>query len=118
MSEGIPAGFPDGTFRPTRPVSRQALITFMYRMAGSPDGADPSCSSPPFTDVPTSNTFCGEITWAEDEITNGYPDGTFRPAESVTRQAFAAFLFRFDDLAAAGALRLGPSALAVLTPGG
>ena len=31
---------------------------------------------------------------AQQGITSGYADGTFRPADCVTRQAAAAFLFR------------------------
>ncbi|MDK9593616.1 S-layer homology domain-containing protein [Propionibacterium freudenreichii] len=33
---GITTGWPDGTFRPVTPVSRDAMIAYIYRMAGSP----------------------------------------------------------------------------------
>ena len=32
----------DGSFRSTQPVTRQSMAAFMYRLAGSPDGADPA----------------------------------------------------------------------------
>ena len=35
-SGGIAGGYEDGTFRPTVPVSRQAMAAFLYRSAGSP----------------------------------------------------------------------------------
>ncbi len=49
----------------------------------------------PFPDVAGSHPFFTEIAWAADRgITTGYPDGTFRPAAEVTRQAYIAFLYR------------------------
>lgn len=48
-----------------------------------------------FSDVPDGNPYHGDISWmAADGITNGFPDGTYRPASSVTRQSMAAFLHR------------------------
>jgi hypothetical protein len=38
-STGIAAGFPDGTFHPSDPVSRQALAAFLHRMSG--EGSTP-----------------------------------------------------------------------------
>jgi Zn-dependent metalloprotease len=96
-AEGITTGYPDGSFKPGASIQRQALAAYLYRYAGSPNGDDPTCSSAPFSDVPTSNTFCGEIKWLVDEgITTGYPDGTFRPGAAIQRQAMAAYLYRFD----------------------
>lgn len=94
-SSGIAAGFSDGTFRPAAPVSRQAMAAFLYRAAGSPEGDDPGCNDAPFPDVPASHQFCGEIAWmVAAGITTGYDDGTFRPTDTVTRQAMVAFLQR------------------------
>ena len=48
-----------------------------------------------FIDVPPANPFFEEISWLETEgITTGFPDLTFRPVQSVTRQATVAFLYR------------------------
>jgi hypothetical protein len=48
-----------------------------------------------FSDVPNNHPFHDEITWVVDkDIANGYPDGTYRPGEPVTRQAMAAFMER------------------------
>ena len=92
---GIATGYPDGTFRPAAPVTRQAMAAFLYRRAGAPGGAHPSCSTAPFLDVPVDAPFCGEIAWlATEGIAGGYPDGTFRPVTVVSRQAMAAFLYR------------------------
>jgi hypothetical protein len=95
VDAGLSTGYPDGTYRPGAPISRQAMAAFLYRAAGAPGGADPTCADAPFPDVATSHPFCGEIGWlAGTGITTGYPDGTFRPTDTVTRQATVAFLQR------------------------
>jgi hypothetical protein len=51
-----------------------------------------------FTDVPNSNQFHDEITWAADhDLVNGFPDGTFKPTAPVSRQALAAILHRYNE---------------------
>jgi len=101
VTEGLGAGYPDGTFRPLAGVTRQAMAAFLYRAAGHPNGADPSCTAAAFDDVPVSHPFCGEISWLlEQGIAAGYPDGTFRGGSLVSRQAMAAFLARRAGLVA------------------
>src|SRR5690606_26603740 len=51
-------GYDDGTFRPTVPVSRQAMVTFLARAEGVAV-AGPPCPSAPFPDVSASHRFCG-----------------------------------------------------------
>lgn len=93
MSESnIAGGWPDGTYRPNLPVTRQAAAAFLYRLAGSP----PVSGSAGFRDVPVTHPFHREITWMVSRgITTGFPDNTFRPNETVTRQAAAAFFHRY-----------------------
>jgi Tol biopolymer transport system component len=94
--EGITTGYPDGTFRPGATVTRQATAAFLHRLT---DPSQPAPATAPFSDVGTSHPFATEIAWAADEgITTGYPDGTFRPDATVTRQATAAFLHRTQPL--------------------
>jgi hypothetical protein len=88
----VTGGYADDTYRPTAPVTRQSMAAFLYRMAGEPDFTPPA--TPSFSDVPPGHPFYAEIEWAATGITGGYPDGTFRPAGRVTRQAMAAFLYR------------------------
>ncbi len=52
-----------------------------------------------FPDVPDSNPFHDEIDWSVDAgIFNGYADGTFKPANNITRQAAAANVQRMYNL--------------------
>lgn len=93
-SEGIVAGWPDGTFRPTDPVERGAVAAFLYRASGSPS----SGTSSGFDDVPRDHQFAREITWmSQTGISTGWPDGTFRPKDPVARDAMAAFMVRWMD---------------------
>jgi hypothetical protein len=90
---GIAGGYDGGTFRPSNPVSRQAMAAFLYRRAGEPDFTPPS--PPTFPDVGVGNPFRTEVEWLVAEgIADGYQDGTFKPAGAVSRQAMAAFLHR------------------------
>jgi hypothetical protein len=92
-AKGISTGYPDGTYKATMVVARDAMAAFMYRLKGSPAYTPPATS--PFTDVPTTDMFYKEISWlASTGISTGYPDGTYRPLNSVNRDAMAAFLYR------------------------
>jgi subtilisin-like proprotein convertase family protein len=91
-AEQVSTGFSDGTYRPSEPVTRQAMSAFIARLAGAELAA---CTSPPFPDVSTTHPFCAAIKWMKDTgVSTGFEDGTFRPAAVVTRQAMAAFLDR------------------------
>lgn len=93
---GRSTGWDDGTYRPLEPINRDAMAAFLYRSAGSPAYTPPETS--PFTDVtPQNSIFYREIAWAHEEgITEGWPDGTFRPREPINRDAMAAFLYRSE----------------------
>lgn len=104
-SQRITAGYADGTFRPTASVSREAMAAFLYRVAGSPPFSPPSPAQ--FSDVPVTYPFSTEIAWlAAQGITTGYADGTFKPTAPVSREAMAAFLYRYE--VRFGAPSLGP----------
>jgi hypothetical protein len=92
VDQGLVDGYDDGTFRPTAPVSRQATVAMLWRLAGEPGTG----GSPGFGDVGAGHAFAEAIAWAEAAgIVEGYDDGTFRPAAPVSRQAAAAMLDRF-----------------------
>ena len=95
---GITTGYPDGTFRPMASVTREAMAAFLYRQAGEPAFTPPATS--PFTDVTTGHPFYAEICWlASEGISTGWTmaNGTkqYRPGQPVSREAMAAFLYRF-----------------------
>jgi hypothetical protein len=98
--QGFTTGYEDGTFRPRRQVSREAMAAFLNRYATSVNRA-PVYTAPataPFSDVRPGDPFHREVSWAAAAgISTGYPDGTFRPGAPVSREAMAAFLYRLTN---------------------
>ncbi|MFW7415552.1 S-layer homology domain-containing protein [Demequina sp. SO4-18] len=95
---GITSNWADGTFRPRGHVTRDAMVTFLYRLSGEPAVTLPRRS--PFSDVTPDNTeFYKEIVWAHQQgISSGWARGggfEFRPESRITRDAMAAFLYRY-----------------------
>jgi beta-glucanase (GH16 family) len=99
-AEGITAGFPDGTFRPSEPVTRAQMAIFLLKAKYGQTYNPPAVgSSTGFTDVPTSHWAAAWIKQlAAEGITAGFPDGTFRPNDAVTRTQMAVFLVKTFDL--------------------
>jgi len=90
FDQGITGGYPDGTYRPENLVTRAEMAVFLLKgMAVSPPAID---GSHPFTDVAGhwSEIFIEEL--FDQGITGGYPDGTYRPENRVTRAEMAVFL--------------------------
>lgn len=76
-------GNPDGTFRPEEAVNRAAMLKMLYKTAGkTPDPSHISC----FKDVEKGSWYEPYVCDAAfHRDVQGYSDGTFRPAKSVTR---------------------------------
>jgi hypothetical protein len=74
------------------------LVLEKYAALSVPPVTDPTGPIPTpdrFTDVNKSHPFYADIEWmARRGITSGFPDGTFRPDETVNRGTLAAFLHR------------------------
>lgn len=95
-ASGISEGFSDGTFRGLAQVARQDLAAFLYRLAGSPEYSPTQEDRSRFSDVNAATPHAKEIWWlASNDITSGFPDGTFRGTSTVARQDMAALLRRF-----------------------
>ncbi|MDO4254704.1 MAG: S8 family serine peptidase [Kocuria sp.] len=91
--KGIMQGWVDGTFRPNHHVTRDATAAIFHRLAGSPQYAAPNNSR--FRDVSPTSQFYREIHWFADQgVTTGWPDGTYRPLDATNRDAMAAFIYR------------------------
>ncbi|OWY62360.1 hypothetical protein B7486_58855, partial [cyanobacterium TDX16] len=89
---GITQGYADGTFGPGRTVTRHQLATFLWRAAGEPQ---PTGGQPALPDVPAHLPYEVAVRWlAETGITQGYADGTFRPANPVNRLQASQVLWR------------------------
>lgn len=93
---GLVEGYPDGTFKPERTLTRAELATLLVRASGV---AMVDASQQSFKDV-------SEDHWARDYIATaqfhgyveGYPDGTFKPSRMITKAEGIAVAARIDQL--------------------
>ncbi len=90
---GVVKGYDDQTlFKPANDCTRAQMLTFMWRLAGSPNPKSKTCR---FTDVKEGEYYYKPVLWAvENGITTGYDDGTFRPKTVCTRAQTVTFLWR------------------------
>lgn len=98
ISTGYPGPHGTKTYRPFESVKRDAMAAFLYRLAGSPAFTPPKVS--PFADVSTKQQFYKEIAWlSAKKISTGWKERngtrTFKPHQSVNRDAMAAFMYRW-----------------------
>ena len=90
-SEGITGGIGNNLFAPGLPCTRGQIVTFLWRVAGSP--APKSMSS--FADVPADAYYAKAVAWAvENGITGGTGNGKFSPDATCTRAQAVTFLYR------------------------
>ena len=91
---GIIDGYTDGSFNPTGTLTRGAAAKIICNMILGPTTADAlSADAAPFKDVPANHVFAGYIAYcAQQGIINGYADGTFKPAGTVTGYQFMKML--------------------------
>ena len=91
---GVITGYDDGSFQPTKELTRGAAAKIIVSLLIGPEAANnlPNNSSP-YPDVPANHTFAGVISFCKTKnIISGYGDGTFKPANSLTGYAFAKML--------------------------
>lgn len=100
---GISTGWDEGngtkTFRPLTPVARDAMAAFLYRSVGHYAPLPPGQV---FADVSPGSQFAYEMNWLYYMgITSGWEEGngtrTYRPLQSVNRDAMAAFMYRLHS---------------------
>ena len=90
--QGLMAGTSATTFAPDATTSRSMIATILWRMAGSPVVN----YAMDYTDVAQGQWYSGAIRWAASEgIVGGYGNGLFGTNDPITREQFAAMLYRF-----------------------
>lgn len=91
-------GYPDGTFKPNKSITRAEFAVIASKYIKNPKAADET-----FSDVPMNH-------WAKDAIAkvkaegwiSGYTDGTFKPDAPITRAEAVSIVNRMFDRAADG----------------
>jgi hypothetical protein len=96
---GIVNGYSDGTFCPNKDITREEIAYIMYKFIG-PIGILEE-GAPEDAYIFFSDVLAGR--WSADainmltyfDVIQGYPNGTFCPANNATRAEAVAFLFNF-----------------------
>ncbi|MHA7965096.1 choice-of-anchor L domain-containing protein [Paenibacillus sp. CAU 1782] len=91
-------GYPDGTFKPERGISRAQLAAAMVRGLGLEAGISENPTTG-FADVAATHWAAGYISVAVDMgLMTGYPDGEFKPERVISRAEMASFAARYEKL--------------------
>jgi len=80
---------------PNGNCSRASIVLYLWRVKGcpSPSGAGS------FNDLSSGTDYYGAVQWAvENGIVSGFEDGSFRPADMVTRAEAVAILYRYSGM--------------------
>ncbi|MBI4785078.1 MAG: DUF3747 domain-containing protein [Oscillatoriophycideae cyanobacterium NC_groundwater_1537_Pr4_S-0.65um_50_18] len=99
VETGFISGFEDNTFRPTASLTREQLVSIVLGALGNLPNVKlnipTQAAGNPYSDVESSRWSAARIQFARDNnIITGYQDGSFRPAQPVTRAELMAVLRR------------------------
>lgn len=88
---GVTTGIDGIRFDPFAGTNRAAVVTMLWRHAGSPEPTAPC----PFADVPADSWYARAVGWAAEEgITKGLSATEFGPMQLCTRAQVVTFLYR------------------------
>lgn len=89
-------GYPDGTFRPDHAITRAEMAAILARVGAV---QSPTTQGVNFTDTKEFGWASADILKVtSDGLLQGYPDGSFRPDQSITRAEMAAIVARWMKL--------------------
>ena len=89
---GLMNGVSETLFEPNGTVTRGMIVTILHRLEGEPE----SDYDMPFTDVAEQQWCAGAVRWAAGEgIVTGVSATEFAPDDPITREQFAAILWRY-----------------------
>ncbi len=95
VKEGIASGTSRNAFTPNGDITREQLVTMLYRYAGGPTYSSDEYNPKDLDDI--SSWADIPMQWAISKgILTGYSDGTVKPQATATRAEVATILMRFD----------------------
>ncbi len=92
-------GYPDGSMRPSNNITRVEFVAIIYNLLGEEEINDINILNK-FSDVANNAWYSQALAFStKHNIVRGYPDGTFRPNNPITRAELAAVISRLakDD---------------------
>lgn len=94
VEKGLMEGMADDLFGPNVTTSRAMIVAILYRLEGKPAVTGTS----PFDDVKDGRWYTDAIIWANrNGIVEGYGNGKFGPSDLITREQFAAIMYRYAN---------------------
>jgi len=94
VDNGLASGYPDGTFRPEKSITRAEYMALANRAFNFTDETEVN-----FSDVKPGDWYLSTIKKAISAgYISGYPDGTMRPKEPITRQEAAMIIAKIKGL--------------------
>jgi hypothetical protein len=89
-------GYPDGDVKPERSVTRAEVATMLYRLLTDERRSELSTEGTMYPDVSENAWYRGMVSaMTRGGYIEGYPDGTFRGDNFITRAEFVAVVARF-----------------------
>ncbi|TVY11181.1 S-layer homology domain-containing protein [Paenibacillus cremeus] len=95
VKEGYLSGYEDGSVKPDNPITREEAATTIWRVSKLDKGSSNVLGR--FKDAGSIQGYAKDAvaSLVESEVINGYQDGTFGPANPITRGEAAAMLSKF-----------------------
>lgn len=88
--KNILKGYQDNTFKPNKSITREEVCSALNTYLGGQKGLKAS-----FPDVKGRWSESAIANLASRNLISGYPDGTFKPKNNMTREEFASILFKY-----------------------
>jgi len=94
VADGVFTGYDDGNYRPHQTITREELIAVIIRVLDAEEVSDGTLD---YTDAHKVAEWARDYVAKATEllIVSGYPDGSFRGANAVTRAEAAKILYQF-----------------------
>ena len=90
--QGLMSGVGDSNFAPLKSTNRAMLLTVLWRLENKPAASGTN----PFTDVASDEWYTEAVIWSsEKKLIEGYDNGLFGPADTLTREQLVAILYRY-----------------------
>lgn len=90
--QGLMSGVGGGNFAPRKSTNRAMLLTVLWRLESKPAATGAN----PFTDVASDEWYTEAVIWgSENKLIQGYGNGLFGPADTLTREQLVTILYRY-----------------------
>ncbi len=94
LEKGLMTGTDQTHFSPGVTTSRGMIATVLWRLEGQPKA---KAGAAGFPDVAEGSWYAQAVAWCAGEgLVTGYDNGTFAPADSITREQMAVVLHRYN----------------------